>query len=72
MPSKYLFILEMANNHMGDVAHGQRIVRELRAACDGFDFRIAVKLQYRDVQNLIHPDFRERGDLKFIKRFTET
>jgi sialic acid synthase SpsE/mannose-6-phosphate isomerase-like protein (cupin superfamily) len=69
---KYLFILEMANNHMGDVAHGKRIVSEMREACAGFDFRFAIKLQYRHLRDVIHPDFRERKDLKFIKRFSET
>jgi N-acetylneuraminate synthase len=44
---RFLFILEMANNHMGDVAHGIRIVKEMQAACAGFDFRFAIKLQYR-------------------------
>jgi sialic acid synthase SpsE/quercetin dioxygenase-like cupin family protein len=72
MSSKYLFILEMANNHMGDVVHGKRIIRELRQACSGFEFRIAIKLQYRDLANLIHPNFKGRNDLKFIKRFSET
>jgi sialic acid synthase SpsE/mannose-6-phosphate isomerase-like protein (cupin superfamily) len=72
MESRYLFVFEMANNHMGDAAHGVRIVRELRQACAGFDFRFAVKLQYRDLPSLIHPDFRKRNDLKFIKRFSET
>jgi sialic acid synthase SpsE/quercetin dioxygenase-like cupin family protein len=62
----------MANNHMGDVAHGIRIVRELREACAGFDFRFAVKLQYRHLPDFIHPDFRARTDLKFVKRFSET
>jgi sialic acid synthase SpsE/quercetin dioxygenase-like cupin family protein len=72
MPSQPLFIFEMANNHMGDVAHGMRIVQELKEACSGFDFRFAVKLQYRHLPELIHPDYRSRTDLKFIKRFTET
>jgi sialic acid synthase SpsE len=72
MASPYLFIFEMANNHMGDVVHGERIVRELRSVCSDFDFRFAVKLQYRDLPNLIHPTFRHRTDLKFIKRFSET
>ena len=72
MSSKHLFIFEMANNHMGDVAHGVRIVRELRDACAGFDFRFAVKLQYRNLPELIHADYRERMDYKFIKRFSET
>jgi sialic acid synthase SpsE/quercetin dioxygenase-like cupin family protein len=72
MASKQLFIFEMANNHMGDVSHGIRIIRELRAACSGLEFRFAVKLQYRDLPALVHPDYRTRMDLKFIKRFTET
>lgn len=67
-----LFILEMANNHMGDVEHGIRIVRELREACAGFPFRVAVKLQYRHIPDFIHPSYRERMDLKFVKRFSET
>lgn len=62
----------MANNHMGDVAHGIRIIRELRGACAGFPFRFAVKLQYRHLPDFIHPDFRGRADLKFVKRFSET
>ena len=72
MSSKLLFIFEMANNHMGDPAHGIRIIRELREACKGFEFRLAVKLQYRNLPELIHPDYRARTDLKFVKRFTET
>ncbi|MDT7814695.1 MAG: hypothetical protein QOJ42_4611 [Acidobacteriaceae bacterium] len=31
-----LFIYEMANNHMGDVEHGIRIVRELKKASEGY------------------------------------
>lgn len=57
---------------MGDTAHGIRIIKELREASAGFDFRFAVKLQYRNLPDLIHPDFRARTDLKFIRRFTET
>jgi sialic acid synthase SpsE/quercetin dioxygenase-like cupin family protein len=72
MSNRPLFIFEMANNHMGDLSHGLRIVRELREATNGFDFRFAIKLQYRDLATLIHPAYRARTDLKFIKRFTET
>lgn len=72
MSSPYFFIFEMANNHMGDVAHGIRIIKALREVCQGFDFRFAVKLQYRHLPDFIHPDYRSRTDLKFIKRFSET
>ncbi|HEU5079590.1 MAG TPA: N-acetylneuraminate synthase family protein [Opitutaceae bacterium] len=72
MSSPYFFIFEMANNHMGDVGHGVGIVNALREACAGFDFRFAVKLQYRHLPDFIHPDYRTRTDLKFVKRFSET
>src|ERR1017187_158308 len=67
-----LFIFEMANNHMGSVQHGCCIVQALKDATEGFPFHFAVKLQYRDIDTFVHPDYRERFDLKFVKRFSET
>lgn len=67
-----LFIFEMANNHMGEVEHGLRVMRELAAAVKGLPFRFAMKLQYRDLDQFIHPAFRGRADVKYVKRFEET
>jgi len=67
-----LFVYEMANNHMGDVEHGIRIVRELREASSGFPFQFCIKLQYRDIASCIHPAYKDRYDLKYVKRFSET
>ena len=69
---RLLFIYEMANNHMGDVDHGIRIVKELKAASEGFPFSFCVKLQYRDIASCIHPEYKDRFDLKYVKRFSET
>jgi len=69
---KPLFILEMANNHMGSVEHGLRIVRDFYEVTKDFDFNFAFKLQFRDLDTFIHPDFRNRTDIKYIKRFLET
>src|SRR4051812_37578626 len=67
-----LFIFEMANNHMGRVDHAVAIVDALRDATQGFpQFTFAVKLQYRSIPDCIHPDYRDRYDLKFVKRFSE-
>lgn len=70
--AKPLFIFEMANNHMGDVEHGLRIIREIYAVCKDFDFNFAFKFQYRDLDTFIHPDYKDRMDLKYVKRFSET
>jgi len=67
-----LFVFDMANNHMGSVEHGLRILREVRAATHDFSFHFAFKFQYRDLDTFIHPDFKSRTDFKYIKRFSET
>jgi sialic acid synthase SpsE/quercetin dioxygenase-like cupin family protein len=67
-----LFIFEMANNHMGDVEHGLRIVKAMGEVAKDFSFSFGIKLQYRDIPAFIHPDYRARMDLKFVKRFSET
>ena len=67
-----LFIFEMANNHMGDLDHGLKIIRELHAVRKNFDFKFAFKFQYRDIDTFIHPDFKNRTDFKYVKRFQET
>lgn len=72
LPKRPLFVYEMANNHMGDVAHGIRIVQELKKASEGFPFSFCIKLQYRDLDSCIHPEYRQRYDLKYVKRFSET
>jgi sialic acid synthase SpsE/mannose-6-phosphate isomerase-like protein (cupin superfamily) len=69
---KPLFILEMANNHMGDVEHGLKIIRAMHEITKKFDFLFAFKFQYRDLDTFIHPDFKKRMDLKYVKRFSET
>jgi len=72
--SKPLVVFEMANNHMGSLAHGldiltafQDTVQEFRST---FDF--GFKLQYRHLDTFIHPNFQARMDIKYIKRFQET
>ena len=69
---KPLIIFEMANNHMGSVSHGKEIIRQLKEQAKNYNFEYAVKFQYRDLETFIHPDYKDRVDLKFIKRFSET
>jgi len=73
VPSKPTFVLEMANNHMGDVDHGLRLIRAFAAVCKNFpQFAFGFKMQYRQLDTLIHPDFRNRMDIKYIQRFSQT
>lgn len=67
-----LFILEMANNHMGSVQHGLLMIDEFSKVTKKFPFRFGFKFQLRNLDTFIHPDFKNRMDLKYIKRFSET
>lgn len=67
-----LFIFEMANNHQGKVEHGLRIIREIYQVSKNFPFNFAFKLQARDIPTFIHPDYQNRMDIKYVKRFSET
>tara|TARA_R110000824_G_scaffold109740_3_gene257549 strand:+ start:8910 stop:10427 length:1518 start_codon:yes stop_codon:yes gene_type:complete len=70
-----MFIFEFANNHMGDMEHAKRMIGEF-AQCaqsvDNPDFQFAIKFQFRDIDTFIHPDYKDRMDLKYVKRFSET
>ncbi len=68
-----LFVLEMANNHMGDIEHGIKLIRAFGVVCKNYpQFKFAFKLQYRDLDTFIHPELKDRMDIKYIKRFAET
>lgn len=67
-----LFVLEMANNHQGSVEHGKEVIKQMKAVCDNFPFQFAFKLQYRNLKTFIHPDYKDRQDIKYVKRFRDT
>ncbi|MBV6396470.1 MAG: N,N'-diacetyllegionaminic acid synthase [Anaerolineales bacterium] len=67
-----LFVLELANNHWGDVDRGLRIVREFGTVARYNDARTAIKLQFRDVETFIHKDFWRREDIRYIKKTLDT
>ena len=74
MSFKPLFIFEMANNHNGKLSRGLKIISEIKKQTEPYKeiFDFAFKLQYRNLDTFIHPDYKERNDLKFVKRFNET
>jgi len=70
---KNFVIFEMANNHMGDLDLGVKIIQEFGSVSREFPgFNFAFKLQYRNLDTFIHPAMQGRSDIKFIKRFEET
>lgn len=67
-----LFVLEMTNNHQGNLERGLNIIREHSRIARFNNVRCAIKLQFRDVDSFIHKDFRNRTDIRYIQRVLDT
>ena len=63
-----LFVLEMANNHLGSVERGLKIIQEFSQVVRFNNVRASIKLQFRDVGNFVHKDFIDRADLRYVKK----
>jgi len=67
-----LFVLEMANNHYGQLDRALKIVREYSRIVRFNNVRAAIKFQLRDVDTFIHHAFRDRTDIRYIKKTIDT
>lgn len=67
-----LFVLELANNHWGDLKRGLLIVQEHGAVARYNGIKAAIKLQFRDVDNFIHPDFKGNEEHRYVKKTEAT
>lgn len=67
-----LFVLELANNHWGDVNRGLKIINDFGKIVRFNSVRAAIKFQFRDVDHLIHPNYRNRTDVRYIKKTLAT
>jgi sialic acid synthase SpsE len=71
-PFDNLFVLELANNHWGSVERGLKIVNTYAQIVRFNNVRAAIKLQFRDVDSFIHSDWRDRDDIRYIKKTRDT
>lgn len=71
-PFEDLFVLELANNHWGRLERGKEIVYQFGRVVRYNNIHAAIKLQLRDVDRFIHKDFRDRQDIRYIKKTVET
>ena len=67
-----LFVCDLANNHFGNLNHAKNIIDELASVALKTGENIAVKFQFRNLDNYIHKDYIERRDIKYIERFLST
>jgi N-acetylneuraminate synthase len=69
---KNLFVLELANNHWGSVERGHRIINSFAQIVRFNNVRAAIKLQFRDGDHFIQPNFKGREDIRYIKKTEAT
>ncbi|WP_374435391.1 N-acetylneuraminate synthase family protein [Inhella sp.] len=67
-----LFVLELANNHWGRVERGLAIIKAFAQVVRFNNVKAAIKLQFRDVDHFISPNFKGREDLRYIKKTEAT
>ncbi len=67
-----LFVLELANNHWGQLPRGLKIINDYADVVDAHGVKAAVKLQFRDVDSFVHPTHRHRTDMRYIKKTIDT
>ncbi len=66
-----LFVLEIANNHLGSVDRGLRIIGEFAQVVRFNNVRATMKLQFRDAEQFVHRDFRDLDD-RYIQKTLNT
>lgn len=67
-----LFVLELANNHWGNLDRGLKIIRDHAVVIRYNNVRAAIKLQFRDVDEFIHKDFKNNDEIRYIKKTRDT
>src|SRR6185437_11540716 len=67
-----LFVLELANNHWGKLDRGLKIIMDHGTVTRYNNVKAAIKLQFRDVDEFIHPEFKGDTELRYIKKTEDT
>lgn len=67
-----LFVLELANNHLGNLERGLKIITDFSRIIRFNNIKAAIKLQFRDVEHFIHKDFQNRTEIRYINKTLKT
>ena len=67
-----LFVLEIANNHWGNIERGKKIITDFSRIVRFNNVKAAMKLQFRDADKFIHEDFKGRDDIRYIDKTIKT
>ena len=66
-----LFVLDLANNHFGDLNHAKKIVKNFAGIIKKHKINSTIKFQFRDLPNFIHKNF-QKSNIHYVRRFLDT
>ena len=69
---KNLFVLDLANNHFGDINHAKKVISNFSDICKKNKLSFTIKFQFRNLETYLHKDFASDYTNKFVKRFNST
>ena len=67
-----IFVLDLANNHQGSLSHAKNIINEYSKIIKKQKIKATIKFQFRNIDTLIHPEYKKFEDNKHISRFKST
>lgn len=67
-----LFVLDLANNHQGDISHAKNIINQLGNTLINKKVKRGIKFQFRNLETFIHPEKKDDKSNKNIHRFLST
>ena len=66
-----LLVLDLANNHFGDVSHAKNIIKKFGIIRKKYNLNSTIKFQFRQLPEFVHEDYRN-SDIKYVRRFLDT
>ena len=67
-----IFVLDLANNHQGSLSHAKNIINQYSKIIKKQKIKATIKFQFRNIDTLIHPEYKKFEDNKHISRFKST
>ena len=67
-----IFVLDLANNHQGSLSHAKNITNQYSKIIKKQKIKATIKFQFRNIDTLIHPEYKKFEDNKHISRFKST
>ena len=67
-----LFVLDLANNHFGDIVHAKKVINSFGKIVKNKKIKATIKFQFRNLDSFIHKSELSNKENKYVQRFKST